>query len=175
MKPTIRKATIDDVASLGNVYYQCWQTTYKGLINDEYLASQSIDKCIRIFDEDYRNCICAEINKQIIGLLTYNISPDKVIEQNEAHIGALYILKEYQKQGIGRMLINSLLEYMQKMAIDIVGLWVVAANKNALQFYEHYGFHFTGQSKEVKLVTNVTGLFYDMKLNDYNDSKEVRA
>ncbi|MBU1020148.1 MAG: hypothetical protein KJ847_02955 [Firmicutes bacterium] len=48
MKPkvTIRKADINDAEGKGYVHYHSWNEAYTGLIDQEYLDSRSLEKCI---------------------------------------------------------------------------------------------------------------------------------
>lgn len=59
-----------------------------------------------------------------------------------AFIGALFVSKEYQKQGIGQKLI----EYC-KASYDKLGVAVYVENKRAVDFYEKCGFEIKKEQK----------------------------
>ncbi|EPZ52573.1 hypothetical protein [Alicyclobacillus acidoterrestris] len=41
---TIRKAVPDDAAGVAKVHVDSWRTTYREIVNDEFLASLSYEK-----------------------------------------------------------------------------------------------------------------------------------
>lgn len=60
-----------------------------------------------------------------------------------AEIVALYVLKEYQGYGIGKALLNAV---QNELTEENIILFVLKGNENAIGFYEHVGFSFTGKS-----------------------------
>ena len=59
------------------------------------------------------------------------------------HLGSLYILPDSQGKGIGSMLMQELLEWTGPD--KTLSLHVATYNKNALSFYEKWGFEDTGK------------------------------
>ena len=62
--------------------------------------------------------------------------------KDENHLAMLFIHPEYQKQGLGKILLDAIKLYVQS---DIL---TVRASLNAVQFYEKYGFFKTGSVSE---------------------------
>ncbi|MDN6233805.1 MAG: GNAT family N-acetyltransferase, partial [Bifidobacterium crudilactis] len=58
-----------------------------------------------------------------------------------SELGALYVLGEVQRQGVGKILLQAALDAMPRR---YAALSVVLKNTNAIAFYEHMGFHSTG-------------------------------
>jgi GNAT superfamily N-acetyltransferase len=56
----------------------------------------------------------------------------------QGELYAIYILKEFQGQGLGRMLIQKSVEGLLSMEITSMMLWVLVGNP-AQKFYEHMG------------------------------------
>ena len=50
------------------------------------------------------------------------------------------VLPEYQKQGVGKMLVDNAMEALRKEGITKVLLVVFDHNENGNQFWEHMGF-----------------------------------
>lgn len=151
----IREAKFEDAKDKGYVHYKSWQETYAGIINQEYLDKMSIEKCVKIAEEYLENNLVAELNGKLVGFLCYNSCRDTDYE-NCAEIVAVYILKEYHKKGIGKMLMD---EAIKKLSgYNKLILWVLDDNKNAIEFYKKYGFSPDGTKKEAVLVTPVTEL-----------------
>lgn len=54
-------------------------------------------------------------------------------------VGAVYVLPEYQGQGIGKILLQKILDFLK----DSKEIWLEVAtyNENAIFFYQKFGFH----------------------------------
>ena len=58
-------------------------------------------------------------------------------------VGAIHeiaVLPEYQGLGIGKALMERILEYFRNKGLDSVELWVGDENRRAMEFYEKLGF-----------------------------------
>lgn len=63
---------------------------------------------------------------------------------------ALYVLKDYQKKGIGYKLIK---EALNRLTKNNIVLFVLEGNTKAINFYKKLGFNFTGH----KVIRDVVG------------------
>ena len=151
----IREAKLEDAKDKGYVHYKSWQETYAGIINQEYLDKMSIEKCVAIAEKYPENTLIAEFDGKVTGFLCYSQCRDMDYEDC-AEIVAVYVLKEYHKKGIGKMLMDEAIKKLSEYKKLI--LWVLDNNKNAIGFYEKYGFSLDGTKKEAVLVTPVTEL-----------------
>jgi ribosomal protein S18 acetylase RimI-like enzyme len=148
MQVTIRKATIDDAQSIAEVRTGSWQSTYSGILNDAYL--NNIDTA--------KN---AELWKQIIvrNLLVYVAETDKIVGfvsggknrssdiAAEGEIYALYLLKEWQGKGIGKMLFDTFINQLLLASMRSMLIWVLRDNPSK-HFYIKMGGTFI---KEVEM------------------------
>ena len=55
-------------------------------------------------------------------------------------IDYLYIRQELRGQGAGKMLMQWMLERLERLPLKLLELKVVCGNTEAERFYEHYGF-----------------------------------
>ncbi|MDB5184794.1 MAG: N-acetyltransferase [Candidatus Saccharibacteria bacterium] len=78
----------------------------------------------------------AKVGGKVLGFV--NPSRD---EQNRRRIGALYVSPESQGLGIGGLLMRRVLEWWGND--EDIYLNVVSYNRNAIGFYEHFGFEAT--------------------------------
>ncbi|KFZ26544.1 MAG: Mycothiol acetyltransferase [Candidatus Izimaplasma bacterium HR2] len=144
----IRKATITDAEGKGYVHYHSWNETYTGLIDQEYLDSRSLKKCIESAKNYPQNTYVAIVDNKVIGFSCYLKARDEDLK-DAGEINAIYILKDYYGLGIGKRLMdvcyNELSEY------SMISLWVLKSNKHAIDFYEHLGFAKDGKEKEIKI------------------------
>lgn len=157
----IRDAKAEDAVDIGNVRYKSWQETYTGLINQEYLDNMSAQKCVEMVEKCIKTTLVAEVENKIAAYLYYEHCKDA--EYGDcAIISAIYVLKEYQKNGVGKMLIDTCIKKLTGYRKLI--LWVVAGNKNAIEFYKKYGFSLDGCKKESVLITPIAGVRMVMDL-----------
>ncbi len=122
MKIEIKKPDIQNVAEIIKVNIDTWKTTYRSIVSDEYLDSlnchdeKRIERSIKQIQENNPYLI-ALVNGKIVGMLTYGKSrADKHKESGE--INAIYVLKEYQGNGIGKKLFLEAVNYLVKDSFD---------------------------------------------------------
>lgn len=144
MEYIIRKYTADDADGRGMVHYQSWKETYSGLMPAEYLDKLRLDKQIEIARKHTDNTLVAVVGEKVVGFGCYlQNSREFASVKPSSEIVALYILKEYQGCGIGKALINAVKDELTEKNIL---LFVLKGNEQAIKFYEHMGFSFTGKS-----------------------------
>jgi ribosomal protein S18 acetylase RimI-like enzyme len=147
----IREPTNDDCPSWGRVHYQAWMETYPGLVPPEFLKELSSERSVARLFEALSRAFIAVLHQRVVGFVVYSpISEDYVSIQPSSEIKALYVLRDYQSRGIGKALINRAIACLPEK--DVV-LFVLKGNENAISFYQHLGFSFTGKL----VVQHVTG------------------
>ncbi len=138
MNITFRKATIADCYALAVLKGIVWNTTYKGIYSDDTLANYDIPKNQAIFESIVANpdieLYVAECDQQIIGLMTCG-KPFKPFRHYEQEIGLLYILKAYQRRGIGKSFFNIARNQTLKQGHTEFLVSVNKQNSNAISFY----------------------------------------
>ncbi|HEK9100395.1 GNAT family N-acetyltransferase [Bacillus pfraonensis] len=145
MTYVVRDMNAKDIAVVQNVAKVAWHDTYKGIIpqgiQDEFLERAYSNEMMKRRME-HSHIFVAEIDDQIVGFA--NFSPIKY--QNEAELGAIYILPGHQGKGVGTALLQrgiTLLEGVRKIYIH-----VEAANEKGKCFYEAKGFAALEQFEE---------------------------
>jgi ribosomal-protein-alanine N-acetyltransferase len=86
--------------------------------------------------------LIAKMNDQIVG---YVIG---VTEKNIGTIVSIAVKKDYRRKGIGKKLLDYIIEYFKLKNISIINLQVRIDNYEAISFYENNGF------KKVKILKN---------------------
>lgn len=133
----IRQMRENDYEGKGYVHYKSWHETYTGLIAQSYLNTISLEICIDIAKRYPENTYVAVVDDKVVGFACYGqYRDDDLINAGEVY--ALYVLKDYQKQGIGKLLMNTCLEELKDFKKIVV--WVLSTNDNAISFYKHMGF-----------------------------------
>lgn len=147
---TIREMNEHDYERKGYIHYRSWLETYNGLMDSGYLEKHSLERCINIARKYPENTLVAEYNQEVVGFAAYNKSNGS--EDNRGEVSALYVLKNYQKLGIGKALMD---ECIKRLAsYEYVSVWVLHNNIQAISWYENYGFTKDGKAKSVSVMDN---------------------
>lgn len=146
----IRPASPEDADGIGRVHAASWKETYAGMIDDAFLASLSPEKSAARFRElGFKDILVLTADGSVVGFSVPVKSRDDDLPEDCADVRAIYILKDYQKLGYGKKLLNASIEKLRNEGFTDVSVWVLEGNKNAIAFYENYGFAYDGKSKEV--------------------------
>lgn len=168
---SIQRPTKDDVNGIQEVFYKTWLETYP---NKE--AGITIEDIEERFKDRYSP---DKIKKRLARIL--NLSPDllflvakddgKVVgvcnlEKFETYnkLSAIYVLPDYQGQGIGKMFWEEVKEFFGEDK-DII-VQVVIYNSRAIDFYQKLGFIDTGKRfTEETLRMPISGkMFQEMEM-----------
>ncbi|MBQ8512409.1 MAG: GNAT family N-acetyltransferase [Clostridia bacterium] len=132
----------------GRVHYRSWQETYRGLVDDGYLAAMTEEKCIAIARRWRDNILVAKDGERVVGFAGFGAYRDDTLPDS-GEVYAIYLLEEYQGRKIGYRLMREAVEKLK--VYDRIALWVLEGNEKAIRFYERFGFHFDGVSAEINL------------------------
>lgn len=146
-----RPATADDADALAEMCMKTFTETY-ALYNTEenmrtYMnANFTPQKITEELQNRKKNIFIAEINKEAAGYtaITFHKNEITLQYQNAIEIGRLYIYKKFQKNNIGKMLMNYIFSFAEINNADVLWLSVWQKNKNAIEFYLHMGFEIKG-------------------------------
>lgn len=137
----IRKAEIGDVAGIAIVHVDSWRSTYKGIVPDKFLDSLSYGTREQVWTTGVKEnivYIAEDENGKVVGFAT---GGKERIGKYEAYVGelyAIYLLKEQQGKGVGRMLFQSVVENLKENKLDSMLIWAIEDNP-ACRFYEALG------------------------------------
>lgn len=142
----IIKATDKDI----NNIVQLSQKTFK----QAYTHNEFIDKCatalfsyekvISDFDNHNIHFFLYMKNKQPIGYLKLEQQAyhDEINSKNPLNLTCIYLLEEYQNNGIGSELMDFVEEWAKDERHDVIWLGVWEGNHKAINFYKKYGYKF---------------------------------
>lgn len=127
----IRRAVPGDEKGIATVHVESWQSTYKGILKDELLINLSVERRENQWKEaiDANQVIYVALNNEgeIIGFITGGKSRSP--EYNyDGELYAIYILAEYHRQGIGKMLIFQLTSELKALGYQSMIVWVIRDN-----------------------------------------------
>lgn len=143
----LRAAKPGDAGVLGALHCRAWRETYPGLLPAAMLQSLSPEKsAARFAQEGCRDMLLAFCGGEPAGFCGFGpwrADPGAA----EGEIIGLYVLKAYQRRGVGTALLRAALAALAARGLDRVSLWVLDGNEKAVQFYESFGFAATGETK----------------------------
>jgi GNAT superfamily N-acetyltransferase len=137
--PVIRNASHEDISVIQLITYQSWPDAYKNIIP----AAQIIYMMDLIYSTEALERQMTKEHQQFV--LVYEcVNPVAFaafseIEKNIYKLHKLYALPNQQGKGLGKMLINHIIEEIKKLGAKALRLNVNRFNK-AKNFYEHLGF-----------------------------------
>jgi len=141
MSIAIRQACIDDAAAIARVQIASWRTTYRGIVPNRYLESLDVEVRTARWKEAFAAPMAvlfvAEAEGEIFGF----ISGGKLREpigDCDGELYAIYLLREWQGQGIGRRLTQKLAAALLGAGYQSMAVWVLARNP-AVDFYKRLG------------------------------------
>ena len=122
----IRKAKAFDSRGIIEVNVKTWCTTYEGTVPSDYLKhrvdtmEEKIKICEQTIEKD-DNVFIALKDGNIVGVMSYGPCKNEVYK-NYGEIYSLYVLKEYQRQSIGRKLFLKGIEELKNKSYENV-IW----------------------------------------------------
>jgi GNAT superfamily N-acetyltransferase len=135
----IRSAVPFDARGLARVYVRTFQQTYRGLVPEYYLNAMTVGQAerdyLRHFSHGQGVCYVAAADLGlVVGLITGGRSRN-VDDIYSGEIYELYLVREYQRQGIGRQLVASLGRHFNELGLHTMMVWVLDQNP-CRRFYE---------------------------------------
>ena len=132
----IKAASTNDLPLIKQLAYTIWSVAYKEILSKEQLAymlekMHSIEALTKLINDDHQFIIPYE-NDVAKGYACYKIHPGK------ARIEKIYVLPDQQKKGIGKLMMDHIIEIVNPH-VNIIELNVNRQN-NAVDFYKKIGF-----------------------------------
>lgn len=99
--------------------------------------------------------------EELAGYLKVNINDaqTEVVEGSNIEIERIYILKKFQKHGLGKKLYDQAIKIARDLECENIWLGVWGKNKNAIQFYKKLGFYkidehtfYMGDEKQIDFI-----------------------
>jgi len=141
----IRTAEPRDVDSLARVHVDSWRSTYAGILPDEFLAGLSYrdresfwEQVLTTARPTVSNFLVETESGDVVGLAAGG--PERT--GSETYLGELYLvylLEQYQRRGLGRLLVSAVAERLLPDGFGSMLLWVAKDNHPACRFYEALG------------------------------------
>ncbi|MFC0557620.1 GNAT family N-acetyltransferase [Halalkalibacter alkalisediminis] len=137
----VRKARLADVKGIAKVHVESWRTTYKNIIPDEFLTNLSYDRREQVWSDQITNgnvFVAEDEEEKIIGFSSGGKERSGKYSKFGGELYAIYLLKEYQGQGIGKCLVKPVIDELEILHINSMLVHVLADNPSRA-FYEFLG------------------------------------
>lgn len=139
----VREISLSDAAGVARVHVDSWRSMYRGIVSDDFIDGLTYEKAMEHFISIFRNQdnplfgFVAEDDGRILGFAAGG--PEKTGDTKyKGELYAIYILPEYQRQGIGLQLMQAVAGKLRETNIESMLAWVLADNPSR-QFYAALG------------------------------------
>lgn len=167
----IRKAIESDARGIAKVHVDCWRTTYKNIIPNDFLKKLSYDQRTNLWSKniskDGNYVFVAENSEgEIVGFTDGGKRETNTVDHS-GDLTSIYILESYQGMGIGKQLLIHLLRQFEKLGFNRIFVEVLEENKSRF-FYESFGAKLSNTEK-----VTIAGEELSLLVYEWNDIGSV--
>lgn len=141
MSYTIRLARKEDCDKLSKLKQRVWNETYRNIYSDEKIDNfdyeRNSQKFLNMINNPDIELYVVE-NNNLVGYMEYG-KPIRAYKNYKQEIGLLYLLKEYQRKGIGKELFNIASDKIKEKGYDEFFVFCNKYNNKAQEFYKKMG------------------------------------
>jgi len=138
----IRQADVEDAQAIAQVSFITWPHTYRGILPDEKIDSRNLGSVTETWNQILNQNLSKSVTIVAIrgeSIIAYSrFYPSVDIDDEPARvatIGSIYVLPSFQRQGVGRELMEAILKVAKAQLFEELTLHVLAANERARRFY----------------------------------------
>lgn len=152
---TIRQPTLEDADAIARVHALSWQSTYRGIVPDEFLDDIDVavwaERHRRNMAEDPVDFVShvAEAHGEIVGWALGGPNRDDSLEY-ASELFTIYLHPDYLRRGIGRRLMAAVAGSLLAAGSGSMLVWVLSENRPARRFYEALGGRYLTE-KEISI------------------------
>ena len=108
----IRTAEKEDVWQIAEILVEDWQTAYRGIMDDDFLDSLSVDQRYEIEVKRYEKYVVAAEGNEVLGYAWLEPTED---EPADCEVIALYVRYSKRNKGTGKLLMRYAFNYFRSM------------------------------------------------------------
>lgn len=145
----IRNATTNDVSRIAEILIFAKRMAYRDIFHNDAVSfneMQVVPLAMDLQKAGALDNIVVYDNGIVKGMMNRK-SAHYVDEENSLEICQFYIDPFFQRNGIGRSMMESLFQQAKVSYVKDIFLWVLEKNDYARRFYEESGFVFDGTKK----------------------------
>lgn len=154
MNVKIRKVEKEDLKAVSEIIVKGWQSAYRGIVDDSFLDALCVKKIYQNLLVNYKEniFIVAEYENEIVGFCRYNFCNCYKNQYNsvDCELCALYVKPELKRKGIGKCLVNYVMNDFKQNGCFKMILWCFKDNFPSRAFYESLGGFYCGEKITVR-------------------------
>lgn len=147
----IKECTLGDLQKLKEISYETFNETFKDQntqenMNDYLKKAFNLKQLEKELSNTFTQFFFICCNHEVAGYLKVNTNnaQSEQMGEDSLEIERIYISNKFQKQGLGKLLLNQAIEIAVKCNKNKIWLGVWEKNDNAIAFYKKLGFVQTG-------------------------------
>lgn len=160
---TIRRAAAGDARAIARVHVECWRSAYAGIIPDRVMVDMSVDDKASFWRSLLLRAGSGEAvlvssvavsgrgGGEIVGFASCGPADRRsggfVPAGYDGELHTLYVLPDWQEQGLGRALLCGGFRALRRAGFASAFVWVLAQNPSRF-FYEAMGGRRVGERTE---------------------------
>lgn len=168
---------LKDIEELALVHLKCLHESYTGLIDQDFLNSLQVHQIAERWKSNLLNPSSQTLrltlrhHQNLIGFCGSGPARNP-LPGSAAEIYAIYLLKQYQGQGLGLCMMQSMLQFILEQNWFEAHIWVLKGNQTC-QFYEQIGAYQINCTQHIKLGSkSYEELCYHLDYNALRDLTE---
>ncbi|MBR3324502.1 MAG: GNAT family N-acetyltransferase [Clostridia bacterium] len=164
----VRDVKKEDLHAVSEINVNGWKTAYRGIMDDSLLDSLSIDENYQRRLNDYMKnfFVVAEIENEVVGFCRFQKGNNykERFPEIDCEINALYVKPEYKRNGIGRKIVNYVINELKNDGCSKMIIWCLKYNYPSRNFYEKMGGKYCGEKSFEKAdkAYKEAGFLYDL-------------
>lgn len=138
----IRNVKKEDLEQVAEIIVTGWKSAYKGIIDDNYLNSLTIEKRYNKLLGNYLEdeFIVAELNGEIVGFSRYTLyNKSNEIKNVDGEIFSIYVRPKLKRNGIGTVIFTYVMNQFKNNGNKSIILGCFKENYQSRAFYEKMG------------------------------------
>jgi ribosomal protein S18 acetylase RimI-like enzyme len=175
----IRPATLEDVPGIARVHVASWRTTYVGIMPDELLATLSEERRAAQWSQALTEhadrtylYVAVDDSGAVVGFACGG-PEDREVDGYDSKLYAIYLLKDVQRQGIGRSLTQAVARQLHEAGFARMMLWVARDNLPSVGFYEAIGGTYITEKVETIGTTELAEVAYGYEIRSLVETLEA--
>ncbi|GGB51380.1 GNAT family N-acetyltransferase [Virgibacillus dakarensis] len=148
---SIRRASYADAEAIANIHVTSWKNTYTDLVDEKDLSNITYENRKTLWEAVLRmqkkeQCtFVIQTDGKTVGFVSGG--PERTKRFNyDSEIYTIYLLPEYQRKGLGAMLLRAFAEEMKEHGYQSLLVWVLTQNPSS-RFYKRYDAKPVGEEK----------------------------
>ncbi|WP_205089818.1 GNAT family N-acetyltransferase [Thalassobacillus pellis] len=158
----VRKAVYKDARKIADVHVSSWKSVYKDVIDEQDMSNITVENRTALWETVLKVPLNGQFvlvlendREEIVGFISGGRERTKRYGY-DGEIYTLYLLDDYQKKGLGGLLLHAFSKEMKVHGYDSLLVWVLTKNP-ASKFYRKYG----AKRVEAEIVTIGDGTYQE--------------